>query len=246
MDGAGARIAIKLIQIVRRPTGQHGWDNLIWTQRKILTYPAIIAEKLLDKAYNARNADQTRDLYDAWAASYEAEVTANGYVTLGRCADALASCLSDQNAAILDFGCGTGLSGLALRKAGCTTLDGVDLSEEMLAGARGKGAYRALTQIEAGVPLPATPGAYAAVTAIGMIGVGAAPISVFDTLMAALAPGGLLVFSFNDHLLEEPENEARIQKAIETGEATQLVRDYGPHLTRLNLSSAVYVIEKLC
>ena len=197
-----------------------------------------------DKVYQARDADQTRDLYDAWAASYEAEVAANGYVTPGRCADALASCLADKTAAILDFGCGTGLSGLALRKAGFTTLDGVDLSVEMLACARDKGAYRALTQIEADAALPAIPGAYAAVTAIGVIGAGAAPISVFDVLLGALAPGGFLVFSFNDHALEEAENEARVSHAIESGEAVQLFHEYGPHLTGLNLNSAVYVLEK--
>ena len=57
----------------------------------------------LDKAYKARTADQTRDLYDDWAASYEAEVAENGYVTPGRCAAALAKLTDDFDAPILDF-----------------------------------------------------------------------------------------------------------------------------------------------
>ena len=40
----------------------------------------------LDKAYQARDAAATRDLYDDWAASYEAEVGDLGYATPGRCA----------------------------------------------------------------------------------------------------------------------------------------------------------------
>jgi len=147
-----------------------------------------MAKGFLDKAYTARTADETRDLYDAWATSYEDELTQSGYVTPGRCAEALAHALPDRDASILDFGCGTGLSGLALRQAGFTVIDGVDLSAEMLAGARAKGAYRTLTQIEAGAALPAMPGDYAAITAMGVIGAGAAPIAVFDTIMAALAP----------------------------------------------------------
>ena len=52
------------------------------------------------------------------------------------------------------------------------------------------------------------------------------------------------MFSFNDHALEEAENEARVSHAIESGEAVQLFHEYGPHLTGLNLTSAVYVLEK--
>ena len=59
----------------------------------------------LDKAYEARDAASTRGLYDNWAASYDAEVAANGYVTPGRCAEALKSVTRNMRAPILDFGC---------------------------------------------------------------------------------------------------------------------------------------------
>ena len=94
--------------------------------------------KFLDKAYKARDAASTRALYDDWAASYEAEVAENGYATPARCAEALKGQTADMSAPILDFGCGTGLSGLALKLAGFETIDGVDLSAEMLEGARSK------------------------------------------------------------------------------------------------------------
>lgn len=198
----------------------------------------------LDKVYIARDASQTRALYDDWSKSYDAEVARNGYATPGRCAEALARFSKDKTLPILDFGCGTGLSGLALKLAGFATLDGVDLSQEMLAQARAKRVYRNLDRIEAEVPLGFQPGTYAALAAIGVIGAGAAPISVLDRLMQALDKGGLLVLSLNDHTLQDRKNEARITAWTECGAARLLFREHGPHLPGIDLKSNVYVLEK--
>jgi len=198
--------------------------------------------KFLDKAYQARDADSTRALYDDWAASYEAEVAENGYATPGRCAKTLKTYARDLGAPVLDFGCGTGLSGLALKLAGFETIDGVDLSAEMLTEARGKGVYRHLDQIEAGGTLPRKD--YALCAAIGVIGAGAAPISVLHTLMRALPRDGKLVFSFNDHALEDRSNEAGVCEWTDCGAARLLFKEHGPHLPGIGLKSTVYVLEK--
>ena len=100
-----------------------------------------MTDGFLNKVYSARNAEETRDLYDAWAASYDAEIRENGYATPGRCAAALAQFSDNLDGPILDFGCGTGLSGVALRLAGFTHIDGVDLSADMLRGAQDKNVY---------------------------------------------------------------------------------------------------------
>ena len=204
-----------------------------------------MTEGFLSRAYGARDAASTRQLYDDWAASYEAEVAENGYATPGRCADALLRHCDDPDAPILDFGCGTGLSGLALKLAGFTSIDGLDLSADMLKQAQDKGLYRALSVIEADTPLAHTPGTYAAIAAIGVIGAGAAPISVFDTLMDGLAAHGRLVLSFNDHALDDPQNEARLRHYTDAGQARLLFQEYGPHLPGIGIKSNVYVLEKL-
>ncbi|MEM1350834.1 MAG: methyltransferase domain-containing protein [Pseudomonadota bacterium] len=203
-----------------------------------------MTEKYLNKVYLARDADATRMLYDDWAESYEAEVAEYGYVTPRRCAEALAHFTDDTSAPILDFGCGTGLSGLALKLAEFETIDGVDLSADMLAQAQGKKVYRSLVQIEADAPLAHAPGDYAAIAAIGVIGAGAAPISVFHTLMNGLAPGNKLVFSFNDHALEDPANEAAVNEWLDCGAAQLLFKENGEHLPGLGLRSNVYVLER--
>ena len=201
-------------------------------------------KKFLDKAYGPRDAVGTEKLYDKWADSYEAELGENGYVTPRRCAQALAKFSSDTSRPILDFGCGTGLSGDALNAEGFTLIDGVDISEEMLGHAGEKSIYRDLHKIDAGEALHHTPGKYAAIAAIGVIGAGAAPITVFDQLMQGLGKRGLLVFSFNDHALKDPKNEARVNEWLDCGAATLLFKEYGDHIPGINFKSNVYVIEK--
>ena len=144
----------------------------------------------LSRVYRANSPVQVRSLYDDWAASYESEISENGYVTPARCAEALLAAGADPKAPVLDFGCGTGLSGLALRLAGFEMIDGRDLSEGMLAKARDKGVYRDLAPIGPEGPVPT---GYAAIAAIGVVSPGAAPLPVLDRLIDALAPGMRLV-----------------------------------------------------
>ena len=199
-------------------------------------------KKFLQTVYDLSTPQQARDLYNNWAATYDDEIRENGYVTPHRIADALARHLTDKEAAILDFGCGTGLSGVALKSAGFQVFDGADLSADMLKGAQAKGIYRSLWQVDPGADVPT---GYAAVTAMGVIGNGAAPLSVFDTLLNSLATGGLFALSFNDNTLAEPKYEAHLRGSIDSGATRLLFQEYGPHLPGINLKANVYILEKL-
>ncbi|WP_372572833.1 class I SAM-dependent DNA methyltransferase [Ruegeria jejuensis] len=201
-------------------------------------------DKFLAKTYGLSSAEETRDHYDKWAASYESEVEENGYVTPGRIADALWSKLPEPQTPILDFGCGTGLSGLALRRAGFEVIDGLDPSPEMLDGARAKSAYRALDLLDVNDPAPVAKGAYKVITAIGVLGTGAAPPATFDVLMNALERGGLLAFSYNDHTLADPHFTGKLNEWLDCGAARLLFREHGPHLPGQNMGADVYVLEK--
>ena len=203
-----------------------------------------MAEKFLEKTYGCETPQATRAHYDDWAASYDAEISENGYATPGRCAEALARHLSDRTAPILDFGCGTGLSGLALATQGFTAIDGIDPSTGMLAEAAKRGLYRNLVHIEPGADIPGAPGTYAAIAAIGVIGVGAAPPAVLDQIADALLPGGLLVFSYNDHALADPACAAKRDELLAHGTMRLVEESYGDHLPGINLNSSVYIFEK--
>lgn len=189
--------------------------------------------------WKPRSVAETRALYSGWAKDYDADVTGAGYRTPARLAAALAEASADLTAPILDFGCGTGLSGKALAAAGFTTIDGTDITPEMVAGARTLGLYRRLTISEPGAaPAPG----YAAITATGVVSLGAAPPETLDTLLGALAPGGLLALSYNDATLAD----ARYMEALTASRAVAdlLSEAYGPHLTAKDMGSTVYVLRK--
>ena len=201
--------------------------------------------KFLDTAYGLEDAAATRSFYDDWAASYDAEIAENGYATPRRCAEALGSHADNPAAPILDLGCGTGLSGIALRAAGFTTIDGADPSEKMLEAAKAReGVYRALHRIDPDRPLPFAPGAYEHIVAAGVINPGHAPPETMDQALAILPAGGCLVFSLNDHALAEPEFPAAVER-IATAELAEVVfRQHGPHLPGIGLEATVYVLRK--
>ena len=198
----------------------------------------------LDKIYSADSAD-LRPFYAQWAQSYDQEVGENGYVTPLRIAEALARHVKDLSIPILDYGCGTGVSGQAFQEVGFLTIDGVDISAEMLKVAAQKKIYRRLEVFAPESGPNVKLGAYQIIAAVGVIGAGAAPLAVLDQIMALLAPKGLLVFSFNDHTLEDPAYDGRVENYVKQGQAALHLKDYGDHLPKQKINSNIYILEKL-
>ncbi len=203
-----------------------------------------MAGTFLEKVYGAKSPQETRALYDAWSPSYESDLVENGYATPARAAKALAQYLPDQGAPILDFGCGTGLCGQAFKHAGFRVIDGCDVSEEMLSLAGDKVLYRNLDLVAPNTPPDFLPGTYAAITAVGVLVAGAAPISLLDMLMTKLVKGNKLVFSFCDHARKQRGTMARVHEQLDTGNATLLHAKHGAHLPGIDLKSTVYILEK--
>ncbi|MCE0503837.1 MULTISPECIES: class I SAM-dependent DNA methyltransferase [unclassified Roseivivax] len=195
----------------------------------------------LDRVYEAQSQDERRQIYDVWAKEYDADLAGADYATPGRCAAALARFAPDPGQPLLDVGCGTGLSGAALQEGGFALLDGVDVSGGMLDVARDKGLYRNLTRIAPGAPLPS---GYGLMAAIGVIGAGAGPMSILDLMIEALEPGGLLVASFNEKTLAEPEAQAHIDRVRASGLVKEHLAEMGPHVRSKNLQALVVVFEK--
>ena len=198
----------------------------------------------LDKIYSADSTD-LRPFYAQWARSYDQEVGENGYITPLRIAEALARHVKDLSIPILDYGCGTGISGQAFQEAGFLTIDGVDISDEMLEVAAQKKIYRRLEVFAPETGPDVKLRAYNIIAAVGVIGAGAAPLAVLDQIMALLAPKGLLVFSFNDHTLEDPAYDGRVENYVKQGQAALHLKNYGDHLPKQKINSNIYILEKL-
>ena len=199
-------------------------------------------DDFFDHAYGLETSEQTAAHYARFAETYEAAMRANGYATPARCADALRDAGIAPEAAILDIGCGTGMSGEALKSAGYETLDGTDFSAEMLAVARGKDLYRNLTQGD----LDALPGdiAYGAAVAAGVFSPGHAPASLIDDVLERLEPDGVFVFSLNDHAIADGSYEGRIHELLDTRGAELLSREYGEHMPGQDVKAWVLTLRK--
>ncbi len=199
----------------------------------------------LQNAYLVETTEETKTFYGKWAQTYEAEISQNGYVTPMRCATALATFATDRDLPVLDVGCGTGLSGLALKTAGFSHIDGSDLSAEMLVKAKSReGLYKNMWQVDPDNPFPFEKGAYAIMTAVGVLAISHAPPEMIDQVLEKLPAGGLFVFSLDDHTLGEPGYEQRIMEHIDCGSAALMFRELGPHLPGIGLNSVVYVLQK--
>jgi SAM-dependent methyltransferase len=199
----------------------------------------------LDNIYTTDGGESMRRYYDDWADSYDTDLRENEYRTPDRCAQALAGHLEDKTAPILDFACGTGISGVALKAAGFGTIDGTDISDGMLEKARDKGAYRDLFRVDPDAGLDTGDHEYRAIVAVGAIGAGAAPVENIDAAIASLPSGGIFVVSLNDHTLEDPQFEGRLTKAISEGRVEKLIAEDGPHLPGIGLGARVWAVRRL-
>ncbi|MEM7743784.1 MAG: methyltransferase domain-containing protein [Pseudomonadota bacterium] len=198
----------------------------------------------LNTVYELGSAEEAEAFYDNWADGYETELDTAGYVTPNRCATALASFVSDLTEPVLELGCGTGLGGVALKKVGFTTIDGTDLSSEMLGRARTKGIYRNLEIADLSTSLDQLAGRdYAHIAAIGVFNPNFMPPTALDEILALLPTGGRFVFSLNDHTLAERSFPLHVFELIECRAANLLFKEHGPHLPGTGLESTVYVLE---
>jgi len=163
----------------------------------------------LHRAYKAGSAEETAEVYDDWAKSYESHMAGAGYTHPAAVAAMLARHLEPTDDEILDAGCGTGIMGEILPALGYRNLAGLDASPEMLKLAAENGAYRELKHLFLGEPLDFADDRFAAVVASGVFTQGHAPLSGLDELIRVTRPGGLLVFSVARTYLEGPFDEKR-------------------------------------
>lgn len=204
-----------------------------------------MSKKFLDKAYGLDSAEATREFYADWAASYESEVEEHGYASPLRTAAALKSIGSPASSPLLDIGCGTGLSGLALASQGFSNLHGSDFSPPMLEKARAKGIYGELFLADLNAPLDYIKTEYRLITAIGVFSPGHAGPEFMAKIMEFLPQGGVFGFSLNDHALDEPGYLDEVSRLVMERKARIRWQEYGDHLPKIDLCSLIMVVEKL-
>lgn len=197
-------------------------------------------------AYSLENTDQTKAHYAKWAQVYDKEVAdEKGYRQPQRCAEALRATGLPGEALILDVGCGTGLSGRALRDAGYIHLEGCDLSPEMLEKAMATGCYERLFETNLNEPpLDAQDAQYDAATCVGVFSFGHVLPDAIDEILRVLKPGGYLVIGLNDHYYDEGTFPDKLDALVEAGEIEILSRDHGLHLENVEGSTGWVIVSR--
>ncbi len=197
-----------------------------------------------DQLWTRHTVDETRKIYSDWAETYDSDIAGWGYATPARIAMALRRCGANVNKAVLDYGCGTGLCGLALKSVGFDVIDGTDITPEMLTKAEAREIYRALWLGEPGTLGHIGAGDYSAIAASGVISLGAAPPETLDLLVKAMAPGNLLAFSFNEATMADRAYTDRLDIATLAPDIEVVFEEDGPHLPAKNMTSTVYVLQR--
>ncbi len=201
-------------------------------------------KRYLDDAYRERTGEETRDFYDRWSQVYDEELSENAYSQPTRCALAMAMQLSDRDAPILDAGCGTGLSGLALAAAGFTWIDGCDFSPGMIEKAKKLKLYRSLFIADLNRTLAVPDATYGGLAAVGVFSFGHVKASAVDEFHRIVRPGGIIVIGVNDHFYREGSLIGRIDELARAKRLETISCDAGEHLPGIGLSGWVIVLRR--
>lgn len=215
-----------------------------WTSLDRADYALRMTDKkdvMKPQLWTPRPVEETMKVYADWAATYDADVESRGYHTPDRIAAALLEHAPTTTMA-LDFGCGTGLSGLAMRARGFRSLHGTDISAEMLAKAAARDVYAKTWLSEPGA-LSFGKGAYDVILAVGVVSLGAAPADTLAPLLDKLDTGGLLAFSYNDPTLTDPSYVDALNDAVAGGKVEVVFREHGPHLDDVDMGSDVIILR---
>jgi trans-aconitate methyltransferase len=181
-------MAAEVHATMRAKNPAHGRPAAVWQGDEHMSDP-------LDRARSISNVDEAARLYAEWAPTYDDDVFGGlGFTGSARIAELLAGALADPTDPVVDLGCGTGAVGQRLSQLGVTTIDGIDLSPEMINVAARTGAYRHLTVGDLNAPPHAPNAAYAASVSAGTFTTGHVGPGAVPGLMKLLRPQGVIAW----------------------------------------------------
>ena len=204
----------------------------------------MTVEKFLNQTYRLETQEETLAHYEAWADTYDEEITENNYAQPTRCASALAQFSTIDEINVLDIGCGSGLSGLALNDFGFKNIDGCDFSPSMLEKAKSTNVYQKLFLADINEELDIEEETYDAVCAVGVLAFAHVRTEALRQMLRVVKSKGLLVIGLNEHYWEGGSVGEKIRELSEGDEAELLFEEYGDHLPGADIGGWVAVLRK--
>ena len=187
------------------------------------------------------NAAKIKRIYQAWADSYDADNDDElGTVSQPTMVELYSQFETDKSLHLLDAGCGTGLVGAHLQKAGFTHFDGTDISDEMLAHAKGRGYGRLFTS-NLTQRLPLDDDSYEGCLCVGVFTHGHVGPNALDELTRITKKGGLIGFTVNEDIYDDYAFDAAITALVESGKWALKLHQKSDYMVKKNVKG-LYVI----
>ena len=157
---------------------------------------APIARAEAIRTQQRSDAGYVRHLFDQFSADYDARMRGQLLYQAPEVLRSLADLVMPgaRDLAILDLGCGTGLAGIAFADI-AAAIDGIDLSPQMIAEARGRNIYRTLAVADIETALAMSGEAYDLILAADTLVYLGDLTAVFRGVAAGLKPGGFFLFT---------------------------------------------------
>lgn len=160
---------------------------------------------------------EVRRFYDDWADRYDADLADWDYRAPARLAALLVE-HGDPTADVLDAGCGTGLSGRAIRAAGCTgTLVGIDVSAPSLERAAASGAYTETRRGDLNRALEFGDDRFGLLACVGVLTYVPEVERCWREFARVVRPGGVIVLSQRDDIWHERDCDAVLAILVAEG-----------------------------
>lgn len=188
-------------------------------------------DSLMDQADKA-SAD-VRQAYDDWAADYDKDLIGWGYDAPETAAGLLRP-LVPADAPVLDAGCGTGMTGVALKAAGFQHITGIDYSPDSIALADRRGVYEGLSAVDlTDLPTAFADGAFGGLICVGVMSYLPEIEATCREFCRLVRPGGAMVLTQRDDIFTGRDTQGAFDAVARAGLWEQIdvteARPYLPH-----------------
>lgn len=206
-------------------------------------HPALTALYKLGPQSDPKTVES---IYEQWAAQYDSDVlgAGHGYVGPQTAVRALVRAGVNPTAHILDAGCGTGLVGVHLAKAGYQDVDGIDLSPAMLREAQKTGSYKALGTVDLTRDIPAPDEAYDGITCVGTLTHGHVGPRVLNEFVRVVKPNGVIVATVLDDIWEDDGFADEVNQLAKDNKVEILGTDSEPYRPGADVNARTLVLRR--
>ena len=154
---------------------------------------------------NSTDAKSVASYYDDWAGRYDAELSEWDYRSPHEAARLLADYVHSASA-LLDTGCGTGLSGEALAAQGFKNIVGIDISTASLKLSEARGVYSKLQQVDLHLlPLPFDANTFDALVCVGVLTYVQEVSATLKDFCRLVRSSGYIIFTCRDDLYQDQD-----------------------------------------